>query len=199
VIYKHINAIVNITSAMADRLVVAPGNGPDNGAYRTLETKGETRIVIREIDTSLYRIAREYNDIKNDTLILAGDIRSFFMQPNNKFKIIWLPGPDGDPASTVNILHIFIDRVESFIYAVPNRVDNIHDKLLREEWESVHKDLKDVMHYYHTRLQEDPARGPTPSTGPLGQWYSRGKGVKSAHEKITNSIYSALVKLAEQS
>jgi hypothetical protein len=195
VIYKHINAIVNITSAMADRLVVAPGNGPDNGACRTLES----RIVIRRIDTKLHRIARVYNDIKNDTLILAGDIRSFFMQPNNKFKIIWLPGPDGDPASTVKILQSFIYRVESFIDAVPNRVQNINDSVLRQMWESVHTDLQDVMHYYHTRLQAAPARGPTPSTGPLGQWYSRGKGVKSAHEKITNSIYSALVKLAEQS
>jgi hypothetical protein len=195
VIYKHINAIVNITSAMADRLVVAPGNGPDNGAYRTLKT----RKVIRRINDKLYGIARVYNDIKNDTLKLESDIRSFFMQPNNKFKIIWLPGPDGDPASTVNILQSFIDRVESFIDAVPNRVQNINDIVLRQEWESVHTDLQDVMHYYHTRLQAAPARGPTPSTGPLGQWYSRGKGVKSAHEKITNSIYSALVKLAEQS
>ncbi|KAJ1464646.1 hypothetical protein T484DRAFT_1757947 [Baffinella frigidus] len=194
---------------MADGLVVAPGNGPDNGAYRTLETgngpdngayrtletKGETRIVIREIDTSLYRIARQYLDIKKDTLKLADDIKSVFMQPNDDCRVIWLPGPDDDPASTVNILQSFIDRVESFIDAVPNRVRNIHDIVLREEWESVHTDLQDVMHYYHTRF----ARKATPPTGPLGQWCSRGKGAKSGHKKITNSIYSALVKLAEQS
>jgi hypothetical protein len=43
-----------------------------------------------------------------------------------------------------------------------------------------------------------PATGPTPSAGALGQWCSRGKGAKSAHENITKSIHAALVKLADK-
>jgi hypothetical protein len=180
VIYKLINAIVNITSAMV------------HGLDTTLEIKDETREVIKSIGSILLRIAREYNDSRADTLKLSDDIRSFFMIPNHNFLIEWLPGPDDDPASTANILQSFIDRVEHFIAAVPNREDNIKNIVLRKAWEKVHTELRDVMQYYQTQAGFQPV-------GPLGQWCARGKGAKSAHENITNCIYDALVKLADQS